>query len=451
VAVPLAVLQIPDAIAWSFPAPFAAAGPDVVARLVRAAGLALPVMAAAAPFAALATRRLRAGPVLLAGMLAIGAADTLGQAGHTIPLVEVDRSLHGLGAGISMAAVAAIVAERRWAARSLTGWWGCAIVCALAAAPALMRRQVAAEGWRAALQPYPWLAGAALALAALYSILAEGMPAAAVRSAFPATERTLLALLAAPVAGLCTIAIALAGLAVMTARASTAGPLAAVCAVIGFTVAPAAGAVTALTPPAELGSEVGCTAVAAALCGAALAVARLPARRSPARTGPARRSPARTGAARAVIAAGLILAATAFGAAYLAGPAVAHARVLSLLCVPLAGGLTAALAAALRGTATGGAVCGAVLLLAGVVAGYLAAGAVQLQAFQDARTAAGVHAALVATAARWDLVSAAATGAVALALAAAPRRRSSPPAANFPAANSGAPPVGRAGGTPERG
>jgi hypothetical protein len=499
VAVPLAVLQIPDAIAWSLPGPFAAAGPNVVASLVRAAGLAVPVMAAAAPFAALATRRLRAGPVLLAGMLAIGAADALGQAARTIPLIEVDRSLHGLGAGISMAAVAAIVAERRWAARTLTGWWACAMVCALAAAPALMRHRVTAEGWRAALQPYPWLAGAALALAALYAILTEGMPVAAVRSTFPATERTLLALLAAPVAGLCTVAvavsyrghddvtaaaiagaIALAGLAVMTARASTAGPLAAVCAVIGFTVAPAAGAVTALTPPAEFGSEVGCTAVAAALFGAALALARLSAgtgsagtgsprtgsartgsartgsprtgspRTGSARTGSARTGSPRTGSprtdsARTVIAVGLLVAATAFGAAHLAGPAVPHVRVLSLLCVPLVGGLTAALAAALRGTSTGGALCGVVVLLAGVVGGYLAAGAVQLQALQDARTAADVHGALVVTAARWNLVAAVATATVALALAAATRWRSNP------GAKSGVPPAGRAGGTPERG
>ena len=48
-------------------------------------------------------------------------------------------------------------------------------------------------------------------------------------------------------------AIAVAGLAVIAGSASTAGRLAAVCAVTGFTVAPAAGAVTAMVPPASPG------------------------------------------------------------------------------------------------------------------------------------------------------------------------------------------------------
>jgi hypothetical protein len=115
--VPLAILQIPDAIAWSLPSQFTAPGPNVLASLLRAANLALPAMAVAAPFGALATRRFRAGPVLLAGLLVIGVADALGEDARTVPLIGVDRLLHGLGAGISMAAVAAIVAERRPAAR----------------------------------------------------------------------------------------------------------------------------------------------------------------------------------------------------------------------------------------------------------------------------------------------------------------------------------------------
>src|SRR5580700_10601408 len=181
--VPLAVLQIPDAIAWSLPSQLAAAGPNALASLLRAASLALPAMAVAAPFGALATRRFRAGPVLLAGLAVIAVADALGEGARTVVLIGADRLLHGLGAGISMAALAAIVAERPLA-RSLAGWWACAVVCALAAAPALMRHRVTVGGWRAALQPYPWLAGVALALAALYAIVAEGSARAAVRSAF---------------------------------------------------------------------------------------------------------------------------------------------------------------------------------------------------------------------------------------------------------------------------
>jgi len=428
--VPLAVLQIPDAIA-------------------------LPAMAVAVPFGGLATRRFRAGPVLLAGLLAIGAADALGDAARTVLLNGVDRSLHGLGAGVSMAALAAIVAERRQTTRFLAGWWACAVVVALTAAPVLMRHRVSAGEWRVALQPYPWLAGAALALAALYAILAEGTARTAVRGvsrpplrrAFPAAERALLALLTAPVAGMCAVtvavtyrgeravvaaaiadAIALAGLAVMAVRASTAGRLAAVCAVIGFTVAPAAGAVSALTPPGQPGWEAGGAALAAAVCAAALVLTR----------------PAIS--ARAATAAGLFVAAVAFADTSLDGAAVADAGVLALLCVPLAGGLAAALAAAVRGTGTGGTVCGVVLLLAGVVGGYLAAGAVQLQAFQAARTAAAVHVALVTTTVRWALLAAVVTAAVALVMAVAPERRGA-----TRTTDSGVPPVRRAGGTPDRG
>ena len=450
--VPLAILQIPDAIAWSLPSQFTATGPNALASLLRAASLALPAMAIAAPFGALATRRFRAGPVLLAGLLVIGVADALGEGTRTVPLIGADRLLHGLGAGISMVAVAAIVAERR-PARFLAGWWACAVVCALAAAPALMRHRVTAGGWRAALQPCPWLAGLALALAALYAVLAEGTARTAVRSvspggrppqtpprrAFPAAERALLALLAAPVAGICAVTvavtyrgdhavvaaaiadtIALAGLAVIAVRASTAGRLAAVCVVIGFTLAPAAGTVSALTPPGQPGWQAGGAALAGAVCAAALALTR----------------PARS--ARIVTAAGLFVAAAAFAAAALAGSAVARPGVLALLCVPLAGGLAAALAAAVRGAGTGGAVCGVVVMLAGVVGGYLVAGAVQYQALQAARTAAAVHVALVTTTTRWALLAAVVTAALALVMAAAPGRRGL-----TPTTDSGAPPVRR--------
>ena len=389
--VPLAILQIPDAIAWSLPSQFTATGPNALASLLRAASLALPAMAVAAPFGALATRRFRAGPVLLAGLLVIGVADALGEGTRTVPLIGADRLLHGLGAGISMAAVAAIVAERRPASRFLAGWWACAVVCVLAAAPALMRHRVTAGGWRAALQPCPWLVGVALALAALYAVLAEGTARTAVRSNFPAAERALLALLAAPVAGICAVTvavtyrgdhavvaaaiadtIALAGLAAIAVRASTAGRLAAVCVVIGFTVAPAAGTLSALTPPGQPGWQAGGAALASAICAAALALTR---------------------------------------------PAGA-----------------------------GGAVCGVVLLLAGVVGGYLAAGAVQYQALQGARTVAAVHAALVTTTTRWALLAAVVTAAVALVMAAAPGRRGP-----TRTTDSGAPPVRRAGVTPDRG
>jgi hypothetical protein len=426
--IPLAVLQIPDAIAWSLPARYAGAGPGALGGLLRAAGLALPAMAVAAPFGALATRRFRAGPVLLAGLLALAAADVLGGGAQTVPLIGADRSLHGLGAGTCLAAVAAIAAERGRVARARAGWWAAVMVSGLAAAPGLMRYRVSSAGWHAALRPYPWLIGAALALAALYALLAEDDALAAVRSAFPAADRAHLALLAAPVAGLGAItvavsyrgdhavaaaalaaAVALAVLAGMAARASTAGRLALVGAVTGFTLIPAATMVAALARP---GTGAGSAAVAAALAGAVLA----------ALAGPSSRVPV-----RALTAAGLLAAAIGFCAVGLAGPAVARPAVLALVCLPVAGGLAAALTGALRATSAGGAACGLVLLLTGVLAGYLAAGAMQLQALGRARTMAGVHAALITTSVRWALVAAvvSAVGALAMARTSRPRTRKS--------------------------
>ncbi len=419
VVIPLIALQIPEAIGWALPPRLAAAGPNAVASLLRAAGLAVPAMAVAAPLGALAVRRLRAGPVLLAGLLVIAAADALGGAAGTVLAIGVDRTLHGLGAGSAMAAVVAVVAEQRTARRSLAGWWAAITVAALAAAPEVMRYRVTAGDWHAALQPYPWLTGTALGLGALYAVLAEGTAVTAARSAFPVAERSHLALLAAPVAGMCAIAvavtcrgdkavaavaiadvIALSGIVAMTARAA-AGRFAVVCAVTGFTLAPAAGAVTALTPPAV---PAGAAALAASLGGAAMALLpRYPAGGSVVMI-------------RAITAAGLGLAASGFAVLYLAGAENPQGRML-LVCAPLAGGLSAALTSSLRAAGAAGAMAGVVILLAGVVAGYLAAGSMQLNTLTGARTGQAVRHALVLAAGRWALVAAAVTAVVALALA----------------------------------
>jgi hypothetical protein len=439
--IPLAVLQIPDAIAWALPASLSGPGPNAVASLLRASSLALPAMAVAVPLGALAVRRMRAGPVLLAGLLVIAAADLLGGTARTVLEIGVDRSLHGLGAGFALASVVAIVAEQRVAEQRvaeqrvaeqrktrqwMAGWWAAVTVAGLAAAPELMRERVTSAGWHAALQPYPWLTGAALAVAAVYAVLTEETGTAAARNAFPVTERSQLALLAAPVAGICAItvavsyqgdrgvaaaaiaaAITVSGIAAITARAGTTARFAVVCAVTGFTLAPSASAVTALAQPTV---ESGCTALAAALCGAALAL--MP-------------SGARNGARvplRAITATGLLLAASGFCVLYLKATG-GTGHTLTLLCLPIAGGLSAALTASLRGTTAAGptaparALAGVVILLAGVVAGYLAAGAWQLHALTGARTAREIHGALVTAAGDWALVAAVVTAAVALALA----------------------------------
>jgi len=469
--VPLVVLQIPDAIAWSLPPRLAAGGPAAAASLLRASGLALPAMAVAGSLAALAVRWLRAGPVLLAGLLALAAADALGDAAHTVTLIGADRSLHGAGAGIAMAAVVAVVAEQAKATQAkappqkagpqkaaqpragrqfLAGWWAAFTVAGLAAAPELMRHRVSSGDWHAALQPYPWLTSAALVLAALYAVLSEGTATATARNAFPVAERAHLALLTAPVAGLCAIAVAvtyrgdkavvaaaiadavaLAGIAAITARAGSAARFAVVCAVTGFTLAPAAGAVTALSPPTAKSGEWAGAALTAALCGAALGVLT------------------RRPRVRAITAAGLFLAATGLGALDLAGPmepAGPQGRLLALACVPLAAGLAAALAASLRAAGAPGALAGVAILLAGLVAGYLAAGAVQLRALTGARTVAAVHAALVTAAGRWTLVAAAVTGAVALAMACTPGRPRGGRPGGRPDDSAGGAPVPGAGG-----
>ena len=429
--IPLVVLQIPDAVAWVVPPRVAAAGPGAVTSLLRASGLALPAMAVAGSLAAMMVRWLRAGPVLLAGLLILAAADALGGLTRTVALIGADRSLHGAGAGIAMAGVVAVIMERRprrrpqtqapnEGRRVLVGWWAAFMVAGLATAPELMRHRVGSGDWVVALQPFPWLTGAGLGLGALYALLAEGTAAVTARHLFPAAERAQLALLTAPVAGICAIALAvtypggqaiaaaavadalaLAGLAAITARTATAARFAVICAVTGFTVAPAAGAMTALARSTAVS---GITVLVAALCGAGLAVAT------------------RQPQARAVTATGLSVAAVGLAALDLAGPAAAAAHLIAVLCVPVVGGLAAALTAALRTSGAAGALAGVVILLAGLVAGYLAAGAVQLRAIAGAVTAPAARAALAAAAGHWALVAAAVTGAVALAMACTPGR-----------------------------
>jgi hypothetical protein len=449
--IPLVVLQIPDAVAWVVPPWVAAVGPGAVASLLRASGLALPAMAVAGSLAALTVRWLRAGPVLLSGLLVLAAADALGGIVRTVTLIGLDRSLHGAGAGIAAAGVVAVVTERRQTQapnggrRVLSGLWSAVTVAGLAAAPELMRHRVGSGNWVVALQPFPWLTGAALALGALYALLAEGTVTATTRNLFPAAERTQLALLTAPVAGICAIALAvtypggqavtaaavadalaLAGIAAITARAAIAARFAVVCAVTGFTVSPAAGAVTALT---RSGVHSGVAVGVAALGGAGLAVAtRLP-------------------QARAVTATGLSVAAVGLAGLDLAGLAAVPGPLVAVLCVPVAGGLAAALTAALRTAGPAGALAGAVILLAGLVAGYLAAGADQLHAIAGAVTPPAARAALAAAAGHWALVAAAVTGAVAVAMACTPGRT------RFArAGRTGVSPTGEAvGGSPDHG
>lgn len=445
--VPLALLQLPDAIAWAIPPQFT--GATAVSDLLRVSGLALTAMVIAAPLGALAVRRFRAWPVLMAGLGLFGVADLLGGAARSVGQIGLDRALHGCGAGVAVAASVALAAERRnWSGRALAAWWAACAVTGLAAAPEIMRHRLASGDWHAALQPYPWLTGAALGLTALYALLAEGTVTRSTRTSFPVAERSQLALLAVPVTGMCVVAIAvtfghsqsviaaaiaeavsLAGLAVMTMRTGSGGWLAVASAITGFTLAPAAGAVTDLLRAGTGQVPVMC---ALALGGAALGGAVI----------------AIVANVRLMMACGLSVAAAGFALAAV-NPGSAH---LVLICVPVAGGLAAAMTAGLHRAGAPAAMGAVVLLLAGVLAGYLADGAFELQAIVAGnRTASGIRNALTTADSRWNITAAILAGSVALVLFWRLFRAATCTVGDGKVQDMADAPVGEAGRTPDHG
>jgi hypothetical protein len=311
------------------------------------------------------------------------------------------RVLHGVAAGLALPAALALAWERAPAPRRLlAALWSAATVAGLAAVSALARDGLASGGWHGALAPYPWLTGVALTVAALYAVLAEG-PGAARRAGRPprasgarqdaTQERAQLAVLTVPGIGLGALSVAvtyrssaallataavtifiLYGVAaVASADRLVGGPLCfpMVAAVTGLVVAPAAGAVTSLRVLFPAPSSAGpswlplVVTAAAAVAGVAGALAL-------------RRHP------RTVVLAGLVVAMEGLAAARLAGP-FAPDLVVAGVSAPLAGGLAAAMTAALAGAAAAGtaasALSGVSLLLAGLMTGYLGAGAVQVR------------------------------------------------------------------------
>jgi hypothetical protein len=415
---PLCLLQVPNAIAWALDSPggagIGAQGSTIA--VLRAAGLALPAMAALAGIAALAVLRLRAWPVLLAGLLVMAVADALGGSARTVTVVAVVRVLHGAAAGLALPAALALAWERALAPRRwLIALWSVVAVAGLTAAPAVTRARLASGGWHAALAPDPWLTGAALTLAALYAVLAAGPGAAGPGAAGPGAalsgrapgyrargagarqdatharqdatqERAQLAVLAVPGIGLGALSVAVtyrppaallaAGAvavlilygvaAVASADRLVGGPLCfpVIGAVTGLMVAPVAGAVTSLRAldPGSSGRlswlPLAVTA-GAAMTGVAIA---LTFRERP----------------RTVVLAGLVIAMEGLAATRLAGPYVPGV-VLAGVSAPLAGGLAAAMTAALAEAGVASALSGVSLLVAGLLTGYLASGAVQVR------------------------------------------------------------------------
>jgi hypothetical protein len=417
---PLCLLQAPNAIAWALDGPggVGTGAQGSTTAVLRAAGLALPAMAAVAGIAALAVLRLRAWPVLLAGLLVMAVADALGGSARTVTVIAVVRVLHGAAAGLALPAALALAWERAPAPRQwLIALWSVVAVAGLTAAPAVARVRLASGGWHAALAPDPWLTGAALTMAALYAVLAAGPGAASPGSASsggapgyrargagarPDTnharpdanharqdatqERAQLAVLAVPGIGLGALSVAVtyrppaallaAGAvavlilygvaAVASADRLVGGPLCfpVIGAVTGLVVAPVAGAVTSLRglDPGSSGRlswlPLAVTA-GAAITGVAIA---LTFRERP----------------RTVVLAGLVIAMEGLAATRLAGPYVPGV-VLAGVSAPLAGGLAAAMTAALAEAGMASALSGVSLLVAGLLTGYLASGAVQVR------------------------------------------------------------------------
>jgi hypothetical protein len=173
-AVPLCLLQLPyAALPLADTAAAQASGPAAVLRIT---SLALPFAVAAAPLAALAIRRLRAWPLLLAGVLAIVAGDGLAaldapSAAASGRLAAFVGALHGIGAALAMLATVALVTERAVVPRRLLAtWWAAVTVAALAVLPGMNPGRPAA-GLLTLFGPVPWLTATALAAALLYPVL----------------------------------------------------------------------------------------------------------------------------------------------------------------------------------------------------------------------------------------------------------------------------------------
>ena len=153
-------------------------------------------------------------------------ADGLGVSARTVGLIGADRILHGLAAGVAMPAALALTWERSRGTRQLlAALWAAAAVTGLVAATAVVRARVSGGDWHNALVPCPWLTVAALTVAVLYALLADGpraWPGPPHGTGLPGTrastrartradvtrERAQLAILAMPPIGLSLLSVA---------------------------------------------------------------------------------------------------------------------------------------------------------------------------------------------------------------------------------------------------
>ncbi|MFF5114920.1 hypothetical protein [Streptosporangium sp. NPDC000509] len=166
VVLPLAIVAIPNTISV-----VAALLPPDISQIamIRAHGLALPAMVLTVPVAAVAVHRMRAAPMMVAGLTLLAFADVAGGYAGSTALVGVLRVLHGVGAGLLVPATLMAVRGRSTLLRAV---WAAVLTGSLLAAQALALWPLdQVDSWRVTLQPYPMLTGVALALAALYLVL----------------------------------------------------------------------------------------------------------------------------------------------------------------------------------------------------------------------------------------------------------------------------------------
>lgn len=202
VVLPLAIVAIPNTISV-----VAALLPPDISQIamIRAHGLALPAMVLTMPMAAVAVRRVRAAPMVVAGLTLLAVADAAGGYAGSTTLVGVLRVLHGIGAGLLVPATLMAVWGR---APFLRAVWAAALAASLLSAQALALWPLdQVDSWRVTLQPYPMLTGVALVLAAIYLVLwlREGEGATAPRPAAMGRGRTLWAVV--PATGVAALAL----------------------------------------------------------------------------------------------------------------------------------------------------------------------------------------------------------------------------------------------------
>jgi hypothetical protein len=423
-SVPAAVLVVPNMMSYVVAPAVRELGLPAAdaAGMVRAAGFALPALLLAVPLAAVLARRVPAPAVLIAGLGMVLAAEVGAEfigsipALGAVPSVGVLRFVEGLGAGAVLPATLVLAWRHDGPrGRALTALWAGSLAAALivavplalygipaagaqggAAAPGVETAGQLSADWRAALQPYPWLAVVALVVAALCGPL----PTRAALPALRHTERTQLLLPLAPAAGFALLAVVttygwppaaqlivaglglagLAGLAVVGSRDATAGsPLgfavvALTAGVLGMPLAaPLAGLISTELGPRGVPLAPYAGAAAAAGAGALLA-SRLPAT--------AARAAVLAGHGLAVVAVLVLLATDT-----LSGEWSRPLPVLAPLAL-LGAGLGMALAASLRAAGIGPALFGLTLCFPGVLCGYLVIGPLQVR-WVDAAIAGG--------------------------------------------------------------